>query len=79
MADSDVLSTQKAPKFLPEIELGSNRRKEDLDFLPYLPLVLRLRNQQIGLEGALKGTDIRQRTTRRRFLTAVLRDVLLEC
>jgi hypothetical protein len=39
MADSDVLSTQKAPKFLPEIELGSNRRKEDLDFLPYLPCI----------------------------------------
>jgi hypothetical protein len=33
MADSDVLSTQKAPKFLPEIELGSNRRKEESGFL----------------------------------------------
>jgi hypothetical protein len=32
MAESDVLSTQKAPKFLPEIELGTNRRKEDLGF-----------------------------------------------
>jgi hypothetical protein len=57
MAESDVLSTQKAPKSLPEIELGTNRRKEDLGFLPYLPLVIQLRNQQIGLEGALKGTD----------------------
>src|ERR1017187_10147791 len=38
MAESGVLSTQEVPKSLLEIELGSNRRKEDLDFLPHLPL-----------------------------------------
>jgi hypothetical protein len=36
MAESGGLSTQEAPKSLPEIELGGNRRKEDAGFLPYL-------------------------------------------
>jgi len=61
MAESGVLSTQEAPKSLPEIELGGKRRKLNLGFLPYLPLVLQLRNRQTGLEGVLKGTDIRLR------------------
>jgi len=30
MSESDVLSTQEAPKSLPEIDLGGNRRKEDV-------------------------------------------------
>jgi hypothetical protein len=42
MAGSGALSTQEAPKSLPEIELVGNRRKEDVDFLPHLPLVLQL-------------------------------------
>ena len=58
---SGVLPTQEVTKSLPDIELAGNRRKEDLDFLPHLQFVLQLRNQQIGLEGVLKGTDIRIR------------------
>jgi hypothetical protein len=30
MSESDVLSTQEAPKSPPEIELGGKRRKEEL-------------------------------------------------
>jgi hypothetical protein len=49
MAESDVLSIQEGSKSLPEIELGSNRRKGDVDFRPHLPLAFQLvRNFETG-------------------------------
>jgi hypothetical protein len=42
MAESGVPSTQKGSNSLPEIELGSNRRKGDVDFRPHLPLAFQL-------------------------------------
>lgn len=38
MAERGVLSIQEAPKSRPEIERGGNRRKEDVDFRPHMPL-----------------------------------------
>jgi hypothetical protein len=61
MAGSVAQLTHEAPKSQPEIELGCKRRTEDQSFLPFLPLVLQIRNRQIELERVLKRTDIRIR------------------
>jgi len=37
-----VRTTQEQLKSLPEIELADNRRKEDVDFRPHLPLAFQL-------------------------------------
>jgi hypothetical protein len=42
MIESGILSTEKGPTFLLEIEFDSHRRKEIVDFSPHLPLVFQL-------------------------------------
>jgi hypothetical protein len=39
MVESGILSIQKGPRSLLEIGFDGNRRKEIVDFRPYLPLV----------------------------------------
>jgi hypothetical protein len=42
VVESGILSTQKGPKPLLEIEFDGNQRKEIVDFRPHLPLVFQL-------------------------------------
>jgi hypothetical protein len=42
IVESGILSAQKGPRSLLEIEFDGNRRKEIVDFRPHLPLIFQL-------------------------------------